>query len=214
MGNLAKIVPLLAAIWRRLPPWLRGAVTWRINGKVIVGVSGVLLDDRNRALLLRHRFHSPNVWGMPGGWLSPGETIFDCWRREVREELALEVAVEGIIFHRAMPRTLEFYLVGQIIGGQLAVDPVEILEPRFFSAEELGGESFRMEPFQRQLIGQLLRSKEKTGPQNALCEGDAAVERGIARGSQWEGEEILGRLFQSSPGQEDSGNAAGEGKRS
>ena len=55
---------------------------------------------------------------MPGGWLAPGETIFDCWRREVNEELALDVAIDGILCHRATKRTLEFFLLGRISGGQ------------------------------------------------------------------------------------------------
>lgn len=137
MGLLAKTAPLLARIWRRTPQWLRGVVTWTVAGKVIVGVSGVLLADSGQILLLSHRFHRPGIWGMPGGWLAPGETIFDCWRREVSEELALDVAIDGILCHRATRRTLEFFLLGRISGGQLTIDPVEIVEARFFSVENL-----------------------------------------------------------------------------
>ena len=137
IGFFAKTAPLLARIWRRTPQWLRGVVTWTVAGKVIVGVSGVLLADSGQILLLSHRFHRPGIWGMPGGWLAPGETIFDCWRREVNEELALDVAIDGILCHRATRRTLEFFLLGRISGGQLTIDPVEIVEARFFSAENL-----------------------------------------------------------------------------
>lgn len=136
-GRLVGIAPLLAGIYRRAPHWLRGVVSWVTNGKVIVGVSGVLLNDADQVLLLRHRFHDERAWGMPGGWLSPGEDIFACWRREIREELALDAVVEGIICHRATRRTLEFYLLGRISGGQLKIDPVEILEARFFRVDEL-----------------------------------------------------------------------------
>ena len=80
----------------------------------MVGVSGLLLDDSDQILLLRHRFHEAGIWGMPGGWLSPGETISDCWRREVKEELDLNTAVEAMICHRATRRTLEFFLLGRI----------------------------------------------------------------------------------------------------
>jgi len=137
MGLTATVIPLLARIWRMAPPRLRGAITWAVTGKVIVGVSGVLLTDAQQVLLLRHRFHQAGIWGMPGGWLSPGETIFACWRREVREELALEIVVEEIIGHRSTSRTLEFFLVGRISGGQLAIDPIEIVEARLFSEHQL-----------------------------------------------------------------------------
>ncbi len=137
MGLFERAAPLLARIWRSAPWWLRKIITWTVNGKVIVGVSGVLLNDANQLLLLRHRFHHTERWGMPGGWLSPGETIFDCWHREVREELNLSMAVEGIICHQATRQTLEFFLLGRITGGTLKIDPTEILEARFFPVEDL-----------------------------------------------------------------------------
>ena len=161
-GHIAAVAPLLARIWRSTPSWLRGTVTWAINGKVMVGVSGLLLDDSNQILLLRHRFHDAGIWGMPGGWLSPGETICDCWRREVKEELDLDTAVEGMICHRATRRTLEFFLLGRISGGQVKIDPVEILEARFFSVEQLPP----MERFHLRLIGETfldLKEAERAG---------------------------------------------------
>lgn len=152
-GQIAALAPLLARIWRSTPNWLRGTVTWAINGKVMVGVSGLLLDDSNQILLLRHRFHDARIWGMPGGWLSPGETICECWRREVKEELDLNTAVEAVICHRATRRTLEFFLLGRISGGQLKIDPVEILEARFFCVDKLPP----MERFHLRLIGETFR---------------------------------------------------------
>ena len=67
MGQLSRIAPLAAGIWHRAPQWLQGAITWTVNGKVIVGVSGALLNEENQVLLLRHRFHNNRIWGLPGG---------------------------------------------------------------------------------------------------------------------------------------------------
>ena len=159
----ANLVPLLARIWRMTPAPLRGAVTWAVNGKVIVGVSGVLLTDSQQVLLLRHRFHQAGIWGMPGGWLNPGETIFSCWRREVREELALEIAIEKIVCHRSTPRTLEFFLLGRVSGGQLAIDPVEIVEARLFSQHELPP----MERYHKKVIEQALGELGELQPEGA-----------------------------------------------
>ena len=156
MVELTRIAPLAASLWRVAPNWLRGAVTWMINGKVLVGVSGALLNDENQVLLLRHRFHNTRIWGLPGGWLARGETVYDCWRREVKEELALEVSVEAILCHRAFRHTLEFYLLGRISGGQLRIDPVEILEARFFTPDDLPP----MESFSQGVVRQACRQSE------------------------------------------------------
>ncbi len=177
MELIANAVPLLARIWRMTPSPLRAAVTWAVNGKVIVGVSGVLLTDSQQVLLLRHRFHQAGIWGMPGGWLSPGETIFACWRREVREELALEIVIEEIVCHRSTPRTLEFFLLGRISGGQLTIDPVEIVEARLFSEHELPP----MEQYHKKVIEQALgtlRESQSEGEERSLSNRSMAATGG------------------------------------
>ena len=189
MGQLSRIAPLAAGIWRRAPQWLRGAITWTVNGKVMVGVSGVLLNEENRVLLLRHRFHNNRIWGLPGGWLSPGETIYDCWRREVKEELALETSVEATICHRATRKVLEFYLLGRISGGQMKIDPVEILEARFFAADELPP----MDPFGVRVIRQAIEYAEMAMTTSTKCKNLAQT------GSS---EETAGERYQFS-GQEE-----------
>ena len=189
MGQLSRIAPLAAGIWRRAPRWLRGAITWALNGKVIVGVSGVLLNEEGQVLLLRHRFHDSRIWGLPGGWLSPGESVYDCWRREVREELALDASVEGIVEHRATSHVLEFYLLGRIRGGQMKIDPVEILEARFFGADELPP----MELFGKQVIGKALFEAERTADKVSAGRSDQARSSGsvepVRRRYSFSGEE-------------------------
>jgi len=157
MVDLTRIAPLAASLWRVSPQWLRGAVTWMVNGKILVGVSGALLNDKDQVLLLRHRFHNTRIWGLPGGWLSRGETVYDCWRREVKEELDLEVSVETILCQRAFRHTLEFYLLGRIKGGQMRIDRVEILEARLFSPDDLPP----MEGFSQGIVRQAYRQMEE-----------------------------------------------------
>jgi 8-oxo-dGTP diphosphatase len=54
-----------------------------------VSVTGVIIDDHDRALLIQRRDN--HRWEPPGGVLEPGETIDDGVRREVREETGLDV---------------------------------------------------------------------------------------------------------------------------
>jgi ADP-ribose pyrophosphatase YjhB (NUDIX family) len=54
-----------------------------------VSVTGVIADDRGRALLIQRRDN--HRWEPPGGVLELGETIHDGLRREVREETGLDI---------------------------------------------------------------------------------------------------------------------------
>ena len=63
----------------------------------LVGVGGFIHRD-GKVLLIRRRF-DPNKgrWAPPGGLLEVGEDPQEAARREVREELGLEVEVEGLL---------------------------------------------------------------------------------------------------------------------
>lgn len=130
-------VKTLSRLWRFFPPPLRYLAIWILHPKVIIGVSGVILNRQNQVLLLRHRFHPEHPWGLPGGLLMRGESLAEGWKREVWEETRLEVVPESIVDQRAMWATQEFILAGRLSGGCLELDPVEILEADFFDAESL-----------------------------------------------------------------------------
>ena len=58
-----------------------------------VGAVVAILTDRAGDLLLLRRAHDPGKGrlGLPGGFVEPGETGEDALRREIREEVGLEV---------------------------------------------------------------------------------------------------------------------------
>src|SRR6201999_4270975 len=62
-----------------------------------VSVSGVIIDEQGRALLIQRRDN--HHWEPPGGVLELAESIEDGLRREVREETGLDVepgALSGV----------------------------------------------------------------------------------------------------------------------
>jgi 8-oxo-dGTP diphosphatase len=65
----------------------------------LVGVGALIHDLEGRVLLIKRRFE-PNEgrWSLPGGLLETGERLIDAGRREVREELGVEIEVEEL-FH-------------------------------------------------------------------------------------------------------------------
>ena len=55
----------------------------------------VIVDSDGRVLLVRFEFPDRQVWACPGGGLEPGESHEDALRRELREEVGLEVEDVG-----------------------------------------------------------------------------------------------------------------------
>lgn len=85
---------------------------------------------RGEELLIAQRpagKHSELKWEFPGGKVEEDEDPRDCLKREVKEELDIEVNVERIadvVFHRYPDRAvlLLFYVCGYVSGEPRAVD--------------------------------------------------------------------------------------------
>ena len=70
-------------------------------------VVGILRSADGRYLLCKmpsHRGVFPGQWGLPGGGVEDGERIEDALRRELREELRLEVEDAEPIYFKAEQR--------------------------------------------------------------------------------------------------------------
>jgi 8-oxo-dGTP diphosphatase len=132
------VTGLLARLWWRLRGRWQWYLLWLVHHKFVVGVSGVILDDRGRVLLQRHRFWRPGSWGLPGGYAERGETLEQALQREVREEAGYEVAVDRVVRMVSGYRLrLEVGFQGRLVGGAQRLDPREVLEVRFFPPGEL-----------------------------------------------------------------------------
>ena len=108
--------------------------------------SAVILDDDGRVLLAR-RAADPGacLWDLIGGFIDEGEDPLAALRREVREELSVEV--EPGEYLGAYPDrygddgvyTLNFYWAARLTGGDIQVDDSELEEVAWFGADELPG---------------------------------------------------------------------------
>ena len=93
-----KIPPLksgLAAVVRRVPLLIEIA-QWFYRLRLAhptVGVVGVITDDEGRILLVEHIFHPKHPWGLPGGWMERGEGPEETLKRELVEEIGLQVTI-------------------------------------------------------------------------------------------------------------------------
>lgn len=80
----------------RLPPWLHRLVLrllqpwrlrlWGLLGREVEGIMVLGFDAAGRLLLVRHSYHLPDQWLVPGGGRAAGESVIAAARREMAEE--------------------------------------------------------------------------------------------------------------------------------
>ena len=100
----------------------------------------MVLVTRGRELLLaRSPRFPPGTFSALAGFVEPGETIEDCIRREVREEVGIEV--DDIRYFAsqswAFPHSLMIAYTAEYAGGELKPDETEIAEARWFAWNEV-----------------------------------------------------------------------------
>ena len=110
---------LLGTIWRRAPRALRRWTVRFSHPRFAVTAAAIVTDGRGRVLLLKHRFRPGSGWGLPGGFIEKGEQPDAALRRELREEIGLEVEQLKLFAVRAFkkPKQVEIVFMGQAIGN-------------------------------------------------------------------------------------------------
>jgi 8-oxo-dGTP pyrophosphatase MutT (NUDIX family) len=108
------------AVWRWFPPRLAGFLKGLLARKWLVGAVAVMIDEKTsppEVLLVEHSYRPKGAWGLPGGSLesTPGnpsgprteaseeDVIERALRREISEELGLEITVMGLLRIDAIP---------------------------------------------------------------------------------------------------------------
>ena len=108
------------AIWRLFPPRMAGFLKGVLARNWLVGAVAVMIDEASsppEILLVQHSYRSKGAWGLPGGALdsidgnpttpgnnaSPDNVIEETLRREVCEELGIEIEVLRLLRVDAVP---------------------------------------------------------------------------------------------------------------
>jgi 8-oxo-dGTP diphosphatase len=99
--------PVGSGGWRRavrriaaeVPParWLVRGAAHMVAPRFPVGAVAAVFDADGRVLIVEHAFRTDFPWGLPGGWVERGEDPRDAVRRELREELRLDVEVKDLV---------------------------------------------------------------------------------------------------------------------
>ena len=79
------------------------------NAHFTVTVGGIIFNHRGQVLLLKHVFRPGSGWGLPGGFLQADEQPEEALRRELHEEVQLDIDEAKLFKTRSFknPRQIE-----------------------------------------------------------------------------------------------------------
>jgi len=122
-------------------------------------VTAAVIERGGRYLVTRRQqgVHLEGLWEFPGGKCDPGESLADCLRRELREELGVEATIGAEVLsttHAYPERSVELHFIGCTLRG----DPSPQLgqQMRWVAREEL--RSLEFPPADGELIQLLCES--------------------------------------------------------
>ena len=150
---------LLGSIFRHLPGPVRRRVVRLGQKRFTVTAGAFVFNDQGRILLLEHEFRADSSWGIPGGFLGQGEQPQEALRRELHEEVSLEVTDVELYFARTLkrPRQVELYFACTA-SGKATPSSFEIRKAEWFDLDDLPDE---LSNDQRKIIKRALDVREK-----------------------------------------------------
>ena len=112
----------------------------------IVGVGGVIFNDSAVLLVKRDQEPGKGQWSLPGGVVELGETLTDALKREILEEVSINIEIGGLvrllerIFHGRKKRVQYHYVIadywGWMISGDLRPES-DVSDARFVTLSQL-----------------------------------------------------------------------------
>ncbi|HEY0100083.1 MAG TPA: NUDIX domain-containing protein [Pyrinomonadaceae bacterium] len=131
---------LLGTMWRGAPKSVRRWGVWLAEPRFMVTVGAVVLDDAGRVMLLNHEFRMGSGWGIPGGFMEAGEQPHEALRRELREEIGVELHEVELLGVRTLkrPQQVEIHFRCRLRASETAApQSMEINSVGWFDAGAL-----------------------------------------------------------------------------
>ncbi len=130
----------LAKIWRALslPTSLQLFFMRFFQTQFLVGITGVILNEKKEVLLFKHTYRQDPLWSLPGGYMKAREHPLEGLEREIEEESGLIVSADEQVRIRTDRNSsrLDITVKGTFIGGEFKPSS-EVVEYGFFKLENL-----------------------------------------------------------------------------
>lgn len=133
--------------------------------------AAIIENDRGEILLVVRR-QSPGRgrWALPGGFIDPGEDLDCSIRREIKEELGIEIKtnrIVGIYNDRYRYQNFLYPTIGIVVGARALSSLVsaneEVMDWHFFPKNEVLGQTFAF-PSAQKALNDYLRGKKELFP--------------------------------------------------
>jgi len=123
-------------LWRIIPSTTRAWLVRSTQSSFTVSAAAILSNEKNEVLLLNHVLRPFSGWGFPGGFIEKGEQAEDAIRREIREEIGIEISQLQLYTIRTIGTHIEILFFAKA-AGEPKVNSVEIMEVRWFAFDEV-----------------------------------------------------------------------------
>ena len=136
----------------------------------IVGVGGVIFDGDTVLLARRNQDPGKGEWSLPGGAVELGERVVDALKREISEEVGIEIEIGGLIrvldriVYDEEKRVRFHYVIADYWGWRVSGKPQaasDISEVRFVALDALP--EMRVHPEVEETILMAVRKREENG---------------------------------------------------
>ena len=133
---------------------IRAKIVRGTQAKFTTSVAAVVENENGEILLLDHVFRPDSGWGIPGGFLDFGEQPAEALRRELREEIGLELKNLKMFRVRTIGRHIEI-LFRAHTNSAASVKSLEINAIGWFRVDEMPK---KMNQTQKSIIENLIKN--------------------------------------------------------
>jgi ADP-ribose pyrophosphatase YjhB (NUDIX family) len=146
------IKKIVRSIWRKLSPLARLKIVRVTQTKFTASAAVIIENEKGEILLLDHVLRPDSGWGIPGGFLGFGEQPAEAVRRELIEEIGLELKMVEMVRVRVVNRHIEILFRAKA-NGVASVKSREINAFGWFKVDEMPE---KMNQTQKSIIENLL----------------------------------------------------------
>ncbi|MBI4484205.1 MAG: 8-oxo-dGTP diphosphatase MutT [Acidobacteria bacterium] len=133
-----------------------------------LSIAVAIIRKKNKFLITKrlNAAHLGGLWEFPGGKREKGESLEECLRREVREEVGIEIAIVKSLFRKVAfsypDRQVELhFFLCRVRRGQ--AQPLQCQEVCWVGASEL--EAYEFAPANREVVKALKRKPKTRRPE-------------------------------------------------